>query len=113
MARNILPFCSLIVALSAGPAVIIAQTDQPPTADNQKNNRTDMDTTARIRKAITHDKSLSTSAHNIKIITQNGSVTLRGKVDSEDEKQRVVAKAREAAGEANINDALIVASAKQ
>ena len=113
MARNILPFCSLIAALSAGPSIIIAQTDQAPTADNQKNNKADVDTTARIRKALTHDKSLSTSAHNIKIVTQNGSVTLRGKVNSEDERQRVLAKAREVAGDANINDALIVAPTNQ
>jgi hyperosmotically inducible periplasmic protein len=49
-----------------------------PTADQQKNNRSDLDLTRRIRRAIVADKSLSTSAHNVKIITQNGKVTLKG-----------------------------------
>ena len=108
MARNILPFCSLIAALSAGPSIIIAQTDQAPTADNQKNNKADVDTTARIRKALTHDKSLSTSAHNIKIVTQNGSVTLRGPVKTEEERTAVASKAQAIAGAGNVNNQLEV-----
>jgi osmotically-inducible protein OsmY len=45
------------------------------------------------------DKSLSTYAHNVKIITQNGQVTLKGPVRSEDEKKTVETKATEVAGE--------------
>lgn len=47
------------------------------------------------------DKSLSTYAHNVKIISQNGMVTLKGPVRSEDEKKAVMAKAVEAAGGAD------------
>ncbi len=61
------------------------------TADNQPNARGDRMTTAKIRKAIIADKSLSTYAHNVKIITMNGSVTLKGPVKSDDEKQKIVA----------------------
>jgi osmotically-inducible protein OsmY len=63
--------------------------NQNPTADNQSNATTDRQTTANIRKAIIADKNLSTYAHNIKIITSNGAVTLKGPVKSEDEKQQI------------------------
>jgi osmotically-inducible protein OsmY len=55
-----------------------------PTADQQKDNRSDQDITQQIRQSIMKDKSLSTYAHNVKIITQNGQVTLKGPVRSED-----------------------------
>ena len=48
------------------------------TADHQKMNPADRDTTRQIRKSIMQDKSLSTYAHNIKIITRDGKVTLKG-----------------------------------
>jgi hyperosmotically inducible protein len=69
-----------------------------PTADQQKMNRSDRDLTTSIRRSIVQDKSLSTYAHNVKVISQNGVVTLKGPVRSEDEHRWVVRKAREAAG---------------
>jgi hyperosmotically inducible protein len=69
-----------------------------PTADQQKSNRSDQDTTQQIRKAIMEDKSLSTYAHNVKVITQNGMVTLKGPVRSDEEKRAIEAKAAEIAG---------------
>jgi hyperosmotically inducible periplasmic protein len=68
------------------------------TADQQKVNRSDRDITQQIRKSIVSDKSLSTYGHNVKVITQNGMVTLKGPVRSEDEKKAVEAKAAEVAG---------------
>jgi hyperosmotically inducible protein len=68
------------------------------TADQQKMNQSDSDLTASIRRSIMQDKSLSTDAHNVKIISQNGVVTLKGPVKSEDEHQSLVRKAKEAAG---------------
>jgi hyperosmotically inducible protein len=65
------------------------------TADNQVNAKSDRLTTQKIRKAIMADKSLSTYAHNVKIMTLDGAVTLKGPVQSDDEKQKV---ASEAAG---------------
>src|SRR5665213_3693333 len=71
------------------------------TADQQKVNATDQDLTKRIRQSIMSDKSLSTYAHNIKIISQNGTVTLKGPVKSDDEKKAVMAKAVAVAGSAD------------
>jgi hypothetical protein len=83
-----------------------------PTADQQKNNLSDRDLTQQIRKAITDDKSLSTYAHNVKIITQNGQVTLKGPVRSDDEKRAVEAKATEIAGENKVTSELAVKTKK-
>ena len=71
------------------------------TADQQKANATDRDLTKKIRRSVMADKSLSTYAHNIKIISQNGVVTLKGPVKSDDEKRAVVAKAVAVAGTAD------------
>src|SRR5690242_2325928 len=70
------------------------------TAGQQKTNATDQDLTKQIRRSIMADKSLSSYAHNIKIISQNGSVTLKGPVKSDEEKKSVVAKAVAVAGSA-------------
>src|SRR5271165_3380558 len=74
------------------------QSKNVPTADQQKDNRSDRDITQQIRKSIMDDKSLSMYAHNVKIITQNGQVTLKGPVRSESEKQTIATKATEVAG---------------
>ena len=71
------------------------------TADQQKANATDRELTKKIRRSIMADKSLSTYAHNIKIISQNGAVTLKGPVKSDEEKRAVVAKAVAIAGSAD------------
>jgi len=75
-------------------------------------NPADRAITQKIRKAIHDDKSLSTYAHNIKIITQDGKVTLRGPVRSEDEKSNLLAKAVEVAGQDNVTNQLEVAPPK-
>ncbi len=77
-----------------------------PTADRQKENRSDRDITQQIRRAIAQDKSLSTYAHNVKVITQNGQVTLKGPVRSDDERRAVEAKATEIAGQNKVNSEL-------
>ncbi|MFZ0229539.1 MAG: BON domain-containing protein, partial [Mycobacterium sp.] len=70
-----------------------------PTADQQKVDRSDRDITKQIRESVMKDKSLSTYAHNVKIISQDGMVTLRGVVRSEDEKRTIEAKAAEVVGQ--------------
>ena len=82
------------------------------TADQQKNNQSDLETSRQIRRAIMADKSLSTYAHNIKIVTQQGKVTLRGPVRTEAEKETVQSKATEVAGAANVTSAVTVVPAK-
>lgn len=84
------------------------QSQNQPTADQQKNNRSDRDITQQIRQSIMADKSLSTYAHNVKIITQNGQVTLKGPVRSEDEKQAIASKATAVAGENKVTDDLSI-----
>ena len=83
-----------------------------PTADQQKVNPTDRVITQKIRKAVHDDTSLSTYAHNIKIITQDGKVTLRGPVRSEDEKNNLQAKAVTVAGQENVSKQLEIAPSK-
>jgi hyperosmotically inducible periplasmic protein len=80
-----------------------------PTADQQKENSTDRQLAQQIRRALAKDKSLSSSAHNVKIIAQNGGVTLKGPVNSQQEKQAVEAKAAEIAGAGKVNSELQVA----
>ena len=67
--------------------------NQNTTADTQSNGHADRQITAKIRRAIVADKNLSTYAHNVKIITSNGAVTLKGPVKSDEEKQQVAADA--------------------
>jgi hyperosmotically inducible protein len=81
-----------------------------PTADQQKSNRSDRDITQQVRKAIMADKSLSSYAHNVKVITQNGMVTLKGPVRSEEEKKAIEAKAAEVAGSDKITNEMDVKS---
>jgi hyperosmotically inducible periplasmic protein len=69
-----------------------------PTADQQKGNVSDRDLTKRIRQSIVGDKSLSTYAHNVKVISQNGVVTLKGPVRSEEEKKAIESKAMDVVG---------------
>src|ERR1700745_3766808 len=68
------------------------------TADQQKENQSDRELARQIRRAIVQDKSLSTYAHNVKVVAQGGTVTLKGPVKSEEEKAAIEKKAAEVAG---------------
>jgi osmotically-inducible protein OsmY len=104
--------------LMVRPATAQDQTTQPDnsgqnksqttTADNQPNATADRHTTAQVRKAIIADKDLSTYAHNIKIITRNGTVTLKGPVKSDDERQKVTTDAASVVSQDKIVDHLTV-----
>jgi osmotically-inducible protein OsmY len=83
------------------------------TADNQRNNMSDRDITRQIRQSLAKDSSLSSYAHNLKIVTQNGQVTLKGPVRSEDEKKAVEAKASAIAGEHKVTSELDVKEKRQ
>jgi hyperosmotically inducible periplasmic protein len=83
------------------------------TADQQKMNAADREISRKIRSAVMKDSSLSTYAHNIKIISQDGKVTLKGPVRSDDEKMNIEAKAVAVAGNDNVVDQLTVAPPKQ
>jgi hyperosmotically inducible protein len=106
----------VILAIALGAASLAAQNDSngvkpdntkvnqrdrdasQPTADQGKNNATDLDLAKNIRRSIMDDKSLSSDAHNVKVISQNGTVTLKGPVKSEAEKSAIVSKAVSVAG---------------
>lgn len=77
-----------------------------PTAMDQSNDPADVKLTAAIRRAITEDDSLSTNAHNVKVITNAGRVVLRGPVDSAEERDEVAAKAKQVAGVKRVDNQL-------
>jgi hyperosmotically inducible periplasmic protein len=78
----------------------------------QTNNAADIDLTKRIRQSVIADKSLSTYAHNIKIVTAKGNVTLNGVVRSEEEKSAIEMKAANIAGKDKVTNDLKVAPSK-
>lgn len=82
------------------------------TAMDQSNRPDDLNLTREIRRAIMSDSSLSMEAKNVKIITLNGTVTLRGPVKTEKEKDAIVAKATELARDTKVNNELEIASEK-
>jgi len=79
-----------------------------PTADQAKENPNDRDIMQKIRRSIMDDKSLSTYAHNVKIVSQHGKVTLKGPVRSDDEKKTVEQKATDVAGAGNVTNQITV-----
>jgi len=78
------------------------------TADNQKESTSDREITRKIRRSITSEQSLSTYAHNVKIITQDGQVTLKGPVRDDNEKQTIASKAADVVGAEKVNNQLTV-----
>ena len=79
-----------------------------PTADRAKNGVSDRDIMQKIRKAVVDDQSLSTYAHNVKIVSQDGRVTLKGPVRSQEEKRSVEEKAKEVAGAGNVTNEMSI-----
>jgi osmotically-inducible protein OsmY len=72
------------------------------TADQAKDNMSDRDMMQKIRQSVVGDSSLSTYAHNVKIIAQHGKVTLKGPVRSEEEKKTLERMAADVAGAGNV-----------
>jgi len=75
---------------------------------DQAENEADREISANVRKAVVADDSLSINAQNIKIVTSNGNVTLRGPVKTEREKEGIEAKAKQVAGVHGVNNLLEV-----
>jgi osmotically-inducible protein OsmY len=82
------------------------------TSGDQSNSSADLTITQSIRQALMKDRELSTTAKNIKVITANGQVTLRGPVKSAQEKAKIDQIAKSAAGGAQIDDQLDVKGSK-
>ena len=77
---------------------------QVPT--DQGESQADREISANVRKAVTADDSLSINAQNIKIVTSNGTVTLRGPVKSTQEKAAIETKAKQVAGVTRVDNLL-------
>ncbi|MEO5926393.1 MAG: BON domain-containing protein [Bryobacteraceae bacterium] len=93
----------------------VNQRDKGPgavTADKQGNSKADVERTAAIRKSILEQKELSTYAQNVKVITLNSVVTLRGPVRDQHERELIGQLATGIAGAQNVNNELEVARAK-
>ena len=111
---------ALVVSAIASAVPLFAQADNTKanagdraqgavTADQQKENPTDRALTQKIRQALVHDKTLSTYAHNVKIVSQDGHVTLKGPVRSDEEVKSVEAAATKVAGAGHVSNELTVA----
>jgi hyperosmotically inducible protein len=115
----------VVISVLLAPASALAQTPADNTkvntrdrakgavtADQQKENASDRELTQKIRRALMQDKTLSSYAHNVKIVAQGGQVTLKGPVRTEDEKRTVETKAVAVAGAGHVTNEMSVAPAK-
>jgi hyperosmotically inducible periplasmic protein len=76
--------------------------------DQMRGNKSDVEYTRQIRKLIVNDPSLSTMAHNIKIITLNGVATLRGPVESFVEREKIAALAKQVVSDGQLRNQIEV-----
>ncbi|MGH9884445.1 MAG: BON domain-containing protein [bacterium] len=120
------PWLSLVTALALlGSAPFVLAEDIRPdnsganardrggntiTPIDQADSAEDLRITQTIRKAVVADDALSLNAQNVKIITQNGVVTLRGPVRSVAERASIAAKATGVAGVTRVDNQLEIAS---
>jgi osmotically-inducible protein OsmY len=108
---------SLLSVLRAAPAGAQTEPDNTavnkrdrtadaPTAQRPSNTRSDLETSRQIRRAIVNDKDLFVYAHDVKVITRNGEVTLKGPVRTPEERASLQAKAAQVAGAEHVVDRL-------
>jgi hyperosmotically inducible protein len=98
---------AFLAAAAPGPADAATQSQNATAgAAQQSNQSSDITITRNIRRALIKDKSLSVEAHNVTIITKDGKVTLKGRVESAAEKQTVESAANNVAGAGNVDDQL-------
>ena len=83
------------------------------TADQAKNNPNDREIMQKIRQSVVGDKTLSTYAHNVKIISEHGKVTLKGPVRSEEEKKSIEQMATTVAGDGNVTNQITIKPEKK
>jgi osmotically-inducible protein OsmY len=109
-ANSLLPVVVMGAAVALSTAVpslaSAAQQSAAAGAAQQSNQSSDIEITRNIRRTLIKDKTLSTAAHNVTIITKDGKVTLKGRVKSDAEKQTVETAATSVAGAGNVDDQL-------
>ncbi len=104
-----------VLALGTSGMLLMAQTPasrEPQSSQTQSTPATDTQMTTKVRDAIMNDQNIGTAGHNIRVSSHNGMVTLRGKVMNEQERDAIVAKAKQVAGDANVKDDITVAKQK-
>ncbi len=123
--KHLAPVLILSMTLVGSATVITAQESKPLAPDNsavnvrdreqaaltagqQSNTKADLELTRQIRRAVMKDDSLSMMAHNVKIMSEHGDVTLRGPVETEREKTLVASKAQAIAGVDKVDNQLEV-----
>ena len=89
------------------------QNKNTDTAEKQSNSKDDLALTQKVRQAVMKDGSLSMNAKNVKIIAQDGKITLKGPVDSQQEKDTIGAAAGEIAGKDKVDNQLEVKAEKK
>jgi osmotically-inducible protein OsmY len=117
MQKTLLMLCGLALLVAACASEPVQQSTEPIEADNtarnadnpsaqtpldQLENEADLQISANIRRSIVADDSLSVNAHNVKIVSSGGTVTLSGPVESQEEKAAIEAKARQTPGVAQV-----------
>ena len=117
--KSFLSVCAFAAILAAVPAVAADQADNTEknvrdrddktlTPMDQGGSASDRELTAAIRRAIVKDDTLSTNAHNVKIVTVDSVVTLRGPVKNAAEKAAVASKAEQTKGVKRVDNQLEV-----
>ena len=89
------------------------QNKNTDTAEKQSNNKDDLALTQKIRQAVMNEGTLSMKAKNVKIIAQDGKITLKGPVDSQLEKDTIGTKAGEIVGKDKVDNQLEVKAEKK
>ena len=110
MSKNDQPSQTAAVAADNSGSNVRDRNDATKTSGDQSENEADRTISQNIRQAILADQSVSTNGKNVKIITIDGTVTLRGPVKSEQEKTNIGAKAQQVAGVKRVDNQLEIAS---
>jgi len=107
--KSILTLCAsgiMLMAQSPTPQQKTPRSTEPSTQTGSQTSDSQM--AAKVRQALMDDQSVGTTAHNVRVTSHNGTVTLKGKVNSEQEKDAIMTKAKEVAGDSNIKDEITV-----
>lgn len=103
-----------MLALGASGLMAMAQTTPPPQSAQTRTRSTtetstDNQMATKVRQGLMSDQNIGAAAHNVKVSSRNGMVTLRGKVSTAEEKDMIVSKAKQIAGDSNVKDEITVA----
>jgi hyperosmotically inducible protein len=105
---DLIAWCSPPAAPDNSAVNVRDRAPEAMTAGQQSSATSDVELTRKIREAVVGDDSLSVLAHNVKIVSANGPVTLRGPVNTEAEKTAIASKARTIAGAGKVDNQLEV-----